>query len=140
MKFLKTLEDDYTEFFYSNPKYEDYPSSRIEYIAEIVFGFETYESEVKALLCEKALEVCEAITKRKTFEYIATEEGNKWYLILTQMPFFQNKIEWGCSIRGAWWDHSVDFFVVDVDLIIPRDDWDEFILDLIEFSKGGCEG
>ena len=119
MKFLKTLEDDYIEFFYSSPQYQDYPTSRIEYIAEIIFGFETYESEVKSLLCKKALEVCKAITERKTFEYISTEEGNQWYLILTQMPFFQNKIEWGCSIRGAWWDH-VDFFNLDNIFKIPE--------------------
>ena len=140
MKYLKILDDGFKEECLNNPKQDEYPLDKIEYIAERIFDFYTYENEIQSLLCKKALEICEAITERKTHEYVSTDEGRYWYHILTQMPFFQDKTEWGCSIRGAWWDHSVDFFVVDVDLIIPRDDWDEFILDLIEFSKGGCEG
>lgn len=23
---------------------------------------------------------------------------------MTEMPFFKNKLEWGTSVRGAWWD------------------------------------
>ena len=79
-------------------------TTRLEYLSNHIFEFITYASDIDELFARKAVEVCNAITNRKTFDYIKTEEGHVWFLVMCNMPFFENKISWGTSIRGAWWD------------------------------------
>ncbi len=78
-------------------------TSRLEYLAEYIFNFTTYETKYSELFASKALEVCSAINKYATFEYIKQPEGHLWFLLMVNMPFFIERLEWGCSIRGAWW-------------------------------------
>lgn len=79
------------------------PESRLEYVATEIFNFTTYDNDMDRVFGEKAIEVCEAITHHKTFEYIKDREKYQWYLIMLNMPFFADRTEWGTSIRGAWW-------------------------------------
>lgn len=78
--------------------------SKLNFLADDLFDFTTYENEVAELMARKAVEVCQAITDNKTFDYIKTDEGHLWYLIMVNMPFFTDKIDWGTSIRGAYWN------------------------------------
>ena len=100
MDYLKLLEHSYEETRHSH----DETMGRLEYIGDHIFDFTTYDSEKSAVFAKKALEVCAAISNNKTFEYQKSEEGYLWYLLMINMPFFQGKLEWGTSIRGAWWD------------------------------------
>jgi hypothetical protein len=59
------------------------------------------------LLAEKAVEVCEAILGKTTFDFIQGQENYKWYIVLSNMLFFQSKIDWGTSVRGAWFYFAV---------------------------------
>ena len=74
-----------------------------EYLSDYIFKFTTYDNEIAELFVTKALEVCQAISKRKTFEYIETPENYRWFVIMCNMPFFSCRIEWGTSVRGCWW-------------------------------------
>lgn len=85
---------------------EDLELDRFEYLSEYVFQFTTYDGEMSNLFGKKALEVCLVISNKKTFEYQDDKENYKWYLIMVNMPFFLDKLEWGTSVRGAWWDHK----------------------------------
>ena len=109
------------------------PESRFEFLAENIFNFTTYDSEMSDLFGRKAVEVCIAVNERTTFEYLKSEEGYKWYLIMCNMPFFAGKLEWGTSIRGAWWDlqGSKTFELSSCGL------WDgyEQILDPLKFNE-----
>ena len=80
------------------------PDTRAEFLAESIFDFTTYDSEMSDLFGRKAVEVCTAINDRKTFDYQKEGGGYQWYLIMCNMPFFAGKLEWGTSIRGAWWN------------------------------------
>ncbi|WP_428145933.1 hypothetical protein [Delftia acidovorans] len=82
------------------------PRSRLQFLAQHVFDFTTYESAADELFARKAVEVCEALTNRTTFDYIGSNDGRIWYLLMCNMPFFAARIEWGSSIRGAWWASS----------------------------------
>lgn len=82
------------------------PRSRLSYLAQHIFDFTTYESEADELFARKAVEVCAAITEGKTFDFIVNPQGRIWYLLMVNMPFFAPRLEWGTSIRGAWWDHN----------------------------------
>jgi len=98
MDYLKLLEESYRE-----QQREDALLSRLEYLSVHVFDFTTYDSSLDDFFAEKALEVCRAITVGETFEYIKDDENYKWFVAMCNMPFFADKIDWGGSIRGAWW-------------------------------------
>lgn len=78
--------------------------SRLEFLALHVFGFTTYDSGMDELLAARAVQVAEAINDRQTFEYIKARDSYENYIVMCQMPFFADRLEWGTSIRGAWWD------------------------------------
>ena len=123
-------------------------TSRLEYLSEHIFDFTTYESKFSELFAKKALEVCAAISDGKTFEYIANPDGRLWYLLMVNMPFFADKLEWGTSIRGAWWGeppHSkiqfsscglfLDGEQLSETMEFTADEWKEFIAAVLEFAR-----
>ena len=123
-------------------------TSRLEYLADNVFAFTTYECEYSELFAKKALEVCAAISDGKTFEYIKQPEGRLWYLLMVNMPFFADKLEFGTSIRGAWWDETphkkiefsscglfLDGEQLPETMEFTRDQWREFIAAVVAFGS-----
>ena len=105
--------------------------------------FTTYESAAAELFAKKAVEVSDAITNGKTFDYIENEEGRIWYLLMCNMPFFADRIDWGTSIRGAWWNHggtvlsSCGLYVGDEQLLdakLSGDEWREFMRAVVAFA------
>ena len=80
------------------------PESRLEFLGEQIFDFTTYDGAMSALFAGKAIEVCEAITNGTTFDFIKDPENYKWFLLMCNMPFFAGRLNWGTSIRGAWWE------------------------------------
>ncbi len=118
-------------------------SSRLTYLSDFVFGFTTYDSEMAELFARKATEVCAAISAGKTFDYIKDPNQYRWFLVMCNMPFFAGRIEWGTSIRGAWWAHNGTTLssdglwsegeqITDV-MTFTESQWKEFIAALIAF-------
>jgi len=99
---------DYLELLERSYKIEQEDKTdltRYEYLSEWIFDFTTYDGVVSDIWGKKALEVCWAITDSATFSYQKKSDHNyMWYLIMCNMPFFMDKLEWGSSVRGAWWD------------------------------------
>lgn len=123
------------------------PTSRLEYLANYIFDFTTYDEEMDRLFAEKAVEVCAAINDGKTFEYIKDPENYRWYLLMCNMPFFIKRLEWGTSIRGAWWKSrigkEIEFQscgIWDGDnqlhekMKFDQGEWEKFIAAVIEFA------
>lgn len=96
--FLAVLVHSYENQFFECPA-----ESRLEFLADHVFDFTTYDSEAGAFFGRKAVEVCAALSDRQTFEYIKNPDNYLWHLALCNTPFFADRINWGGSIRGAWW-------------------------------------
>lgn len=101
--YLAMLETSYAymqrESFFPN-------RTRLEYLSEEIFDFTTYATMPAEHLAVRALEVVEAITDRTTFVYIRRSDAHHvWYIVMCNLPFFKERINWGTSIRGAWWDH-----------------------------------
>ena len=127
------------------------PESRLEYLSTYVFDFVTYNVEMDKLFACKAIEVCKALSEQKTFDYVSLDESNYiWYLLMCNTSFFKDKINWGTSIRNAWWYvnslHPVKVNGYGVwqnakqveDLIfIDKDEWIRFVSALIRFAS--CE-
>lgn len=145
MNYLALLEYSFKEH---KSVLEDKTLGRLQYLAENIFNFTTYENIVSSLMAQKALDVCKAISNRETFEYIKSEDGNLWYLLMVNMPFFDGKLAWGTSIRGAFWDlHGDKKFTIEScglynsydEQILKLDfneyEWLKFINDMIKFSE-----
>lgn len=125
--------------------------NRLVYLSDHIFGFTTYDSDMDELFATKAVEVCAAINDGKTISYVQDAENHKWYLLMCNMPFFQGRLDWGTSIRGAWWDtmprkgkemelESCGIWLGDkqcVTLKFPDvTAWREFIAAVIDFAAG----
>lgn len=144
-EYLAMLQHSYESAMAHN---ECPPHSRLAFLSEAVFDFTTYDGAMDEFLAQKAVEVCEAITERKTFEYIErSEEHYRWYIAMVNMPFFADRLSWGTSIRGAWWDtpvhqthhelHSCHLWQADQQILrlqFNRDEWEEFIREVIAFA------
>lgn len=122
----------------------DISHSRLTYLSDFIFDFITYDIEAAELFARKALEVCAAISSGKTFAYIKDPDQYRWFLVMCNMPFFSGRIEWGTSIRGAWWAHNGTTLSSDglwsegeqiTDAMTFTDSqWKEFIAALIAFG------
>ena len=121
-------------------------TSRLVFLSDHIFDFLTYEDEYSELFAKKAIEVCAAISNGKTHDYIKEPEGRLWYLLMVNMPFFANKLTWGSSIRGAWWEPPpnkkitfLGYLVLDGKRLLEqmeftREEWLEFIGAIVEFG------
>ena len=115
--------------------------SKLVFIAENVFNFDVYDDDMAELFAKKALEVCLAISKEETGKYIKIKENYQWYLIMVNMPFFKGILDWGGSIRYAWWDYETCFEVESCAIrevygnkfIFGRDEWMSFIFAIEQF-------
>lgn len=119
------------------------PESRLQYLADYIFDFTTYEDEAAILFATKAVEVCRAVLTGATYEYIGTHENRMWYLLMCNMPFFAERIDWGGSIRGAWWGYDIVYSSMglwdgDVQMYdeysFEDDEWRSFIQAIIDFA------
>jgi len=128
-KFIEILDRNYKEQAEMGIELE----SKMEYLGSVVFDFTTYDGAIDVLFAEKMIPVLKCILNGKTFEYQENKEQYINYLMMVNMPFLVDKLEWGTSIRGAWFD---DFREYEVDcgrIKIKKEELTLFIADLIEW-------
>jgi hypothetical protein len=114
--------------------------TQIDFVGDVIFEFTTYDSNINELFTRKMIEVLKCILEKSNFQYQDASEGNYLnYLTMVNMPFLADKLEWGSSIRGAWFDeyghHSeqqpTSYHIYNFE--IPKKDITIFIKDLIEW-------
>lgn len=129
-KYLELLNKNYQEVL----SWETCVDDKYAYLSSYTFEYDTYDSGMDKVFACKTLEVCHSISNATTFKYIEDENNYIWYLALVNMPFLKDKIEWGTSVRGAWWNYnkpSVDLggeTISDVDM-------KAFTIAMIEFIQ-----
>lgn len=120
------------------------PESPLEYLGDHIFDFTTYDGEMSALFARKAVEVEDAITAGTTFDYIKDAENYRWYLLMCNTRFFAGRLEWGGSIRGAWWDHEIRFQSCGLwlgddqladEMKFTQDEWKSFMRAVSDFAN-----
>lgn len=135
---------NYSDLLEHSYKKYDSESSRLEFLADHVFNFTTYDSDMSELFAQKAIEVCKAINTRSVPDFISDIECYKWYLIMVNLPFFSDALNWGTSIRGAWWEVetktliSCGLYHLDVQILrleFTLKSWEQFINAVITFSS-----
>lgn len=96
---------------YYKSDYEDYASicegnTKYGWVASNVFDLATYDSSLDELFVKKIIEVCKVILDGLTYEYIHSNDNYIIYILVCQLLDKLNWIEWGTSIRGAWFQES----------------------------------
>lgn len=145
-EFRRALEEGYTTLRDLNP--QGTPENRAAFLSEYIFDFTTYDDEKSEEFGNQALNVCQAINERRTFEYIKDPENYHWFLVMINTPFFARRINWGTSVRGAWWDISppnetkletsalwLDGAQLTAPLVFSREQWQDFIEAMLEFAR-----
>lgn len=118
--------------------------SKYEWAASEIFGLVTYDGDLDKLFVERICDVCKYIAAGKTFEFInMSEENYITFILVCQVLYKKNWINWGTSIRGAWFDDGCGDYILDwwveycngrrVDFKIPFNT--ENLLLLIEFLE-----
>ena len=118
--------------------------SRLHYLGDYIFKFTTYDSEMGEFFAAVALEVAAAITDNATAAFIDNSDmHHKWYLVMVNMPFFSGRLDWGCSVRNAWWDYS-DYVLETIGLYedgeqldpleLTQSEWVEFVRGMLSFA------
>ncbi|BBB65868.1 hypothetical protein UNDYM_1615 [Undibacterium sp. YM2] len=121
----------------------DEEMSREAFLADYIFCFITYDSDMGEIFASKALEVCTAVSNQTIISYIENEDDYRWFLLMINMPFFAGRLNWGTSIRGAWWNHEGQTLETcglwrgnkqALLLNFTRHEWKDFIAAMAEFS------
>lgn len=105
--------------------------SKYEWAAGNVFDLTTYDGWLDELFVKHILEVCKVILDRTNFEYIKDEHNYVRYILVCQLLNDFRWIEWGTSIRGAWFQE--EYFkpwgsdtVIKSRPILNEYEWSEF--------------
>ena len=128
--FKKILDENFKEQSEMGVKFD----SKFEYLGNVIFDFTTYDGDVDAVFAEKMIPVLSCIVNKKTFEYHKESNDNYLnYLMMVNLPFLVNKLEWGTSIRGAWFDLGKEYEIDCGRIKIKKGEIEEFIQNLIEW-------
>lgn len=130
------------ELYKESKEIECYPSNKLMFLGSDIFNFTTYDGAIDELFAKKMIEVIECILNKQTSEYHKHGENQANYLnylTMVNMPFLADKLEWGTSIRSAWFDeygHQSDkekLYKITYDWKIPKADINKFFRELIEW-------
>lgn len=117
--------------------------SKYEWAASEVFGLTTYDGDLDETFVKAILEVCKVIHNGSNFEYIKNEQNYIKYILVCQLLDKFHWIEWGTSIRGAWfdgWYPNTKFHpIIEEDEWTAYNDdeeeWETRILNMVEFTN-----
>lgn len=113
------------------------PVSKFAFIGDHIFDFTTYDSDLDEGFAKLMLDVLNAIHTKNTFEYQKLSQAHyENYILMCNMPFLNDKLSWGTSIRGAWFEdseYSVGAYEIDFEQI-PKKDFPVFIEALIKWA------
>ena len=153
MNWLKTLKDSYE--WCKTCAFEGDDLTPLEYLCGHIFDITTYAADQDEKIGKKVIEVIDAINNRTTFDYIKNEDDHTWYLLICNLPFFKKRLNWGTSIRGAWWDYEHwndkmfklsscglvgDDGEQQTDWELSKDEWEDFMRACVEFATHNVTG
>lgn len=137
-------KDVLTQLWESENEHLSQNQTKVEFLSFNVFGFITDDIDLDELFASKMLEVIKAILDQKTFEYQGISKENYHnFILMCNMPFLKDKLEWGTSIRGPWFDKFGHYsekkedriYQITDDFSIPKSEINNFISDLIKWAN-----
>lgn len=101
--------------------------TRHEFLSSDIFGFVTYDSDADKVFSRVAVTLAEAINNNR-----GIGGHTDMNLLMVNMPFFADRIEWGTSIRSAFWASRVKDLEGNE---ITAEEWREIVSEIIEFAR-----
>ena len=128
--YKELINEQYTEQL----NWECPPECRIEFVGRSIFNLTTYDSKMDIQLGCRIIEVVRCILDRTTFDYIE-ESPAKYsnYITVINLLFFDGMLEWGASIRGAWFDEFKSYSISNIE--VKERDINKFFTDLLEWIE-----
>lgn len=81
--------------------------NKYEWAASHIFNLATYDSRLDEMFVKLISEVCDVILENKNYEYIEDETNYFTFVAVCQRLDSLGWIDWGSSIRGAWFADQV---------------------------------
>ena len=105
------MKNDFIQWFndsYENNKKQIYSKEDYKFIflSSYIFDVITYDDELDLEFGKKIYEVMKSIQDRTTFDYIEEENNYKNYILVCNLLDKYDLIDWGTSIRGAWFSRD----------------------------------
>ena len=121
---MTNVKDLYQQHYEFQRRNDACTNSKIRWAANYIFDLTTYDSELDELFVKAIVDVCHAIHERKTFEYIRDPSKYKRFILVCQMLDKFHWIEWGTSIRGAWFDNfAYHPYINSKDIVEEQESW-----------------
>lgn len=104
---MKAIDIYRAQFEQENDWY-DGKWTKHHWVARKVFDLTTYDDDLDERFVNDILEVCKVILEKKNYEYIEDEANYVKYTLVCQLLDRLHWLDWGTSIRGAWFyvDHN----------------------------------
>lgn len=93
---------------------------RAMFLSDGIIGIVTYDSDLDLYFGEMIIETMLHITNGTTYQYIEDETNYKKYI--QSVNYIISMLDWGSSIRGAWFDAYRGTLKIDMPLNIPEID------------------
>lgn len=138
MKAIDIYRDHYEEVCSWHDDEDEY--NKYEWAASYIFDLTTYDGELDEKFVKDILEVCKVIADRSNYEYIANNDNYIKYILVCQLLDRFKWINWGTSIRGAWFENlNGNRKVILEEQPITRlnektGEWDHYKIDEVLFS------
>lgn len=100
-----SVKEQYAMAYESYKECVECCDNKYDWAASEVFGLVTYDGELDKLFVERICDVCKYIAAGKTYEFInMSPENYITYSLVCQVLYKKRWINWGTSIRGAFFD------------------------------------
>ena len=127
LNYKEGFDEAYSMMVQTNENIAD--MSKLHFVAMFIFDFELDDTEMYESFALRMIEVIESILNEKTYEYIKSNYEN--YLLMVNMPFLKDKIDYGVSIRGAWFDEYEVYECCGIP--IPQNFLSKFMTSIVEW-------
>lgn len=122
-RFIKILEDQYNDYKLCENK--------SHFLSSVIFDLRTYDDDIDNMFCNIMIDVIKCIVNRTNLSY--QQDNYVAYLSIVNTHFLSDKLEWGTSIRTAWFDEYKEYDVNGI--IIKRNEINTFMIDLIKWFE-----
>jgi len=105
VKLYEQWQEYTNEQFPDNESLDTYFSQQEKkcvFLSSAIIGITTYDDELSKEFGKMILDTLIQIKNRTTFEYIKDKENYRKFIL--SCNFIQDWLEWGTSIRGAWFN------------------------------------
>jgi hypothetical protein len=83
---------------------------KMMFLSSIIVGLTTYDDEIDIIIGNEIYEVMKIIYERKNFKYISNQ--NNYIKYIKTINYFKEWLDWGTSIRGAWFDYYEGMYIM----------------------------